>query len=228
LPKSDGQHLNRLIEAMFQVDGDGRLTGDAPALYVLRTREAVFCRTHAEVNPSCAARLEDIARRSRGRPRDWAGEYAAYAAALSALGSITRIRAGLLYGFPDEMQTDERCIPIGLANVALLDGALREWASDAEAGVPMAGVIVDGRVASLCASVRVSPFAHCAGVETSPDHRGLGFGPLAVAGWAEMVRALGAEPYYATTFDNLASQGVARRLALNLLGSEFSVEIEKP
>lgn len=42
-------------------------------------------------------------------------------------------------------------------------------------------------------------------------------------GWAKLVRANGAEPYYATTFDNIASQKVAARLGLTLIGSEFSV-----
>jgi hypothetical protein len=37
---------------------------------------------------------------------------------------------------------------------------------------------------------------------------------------------MGAIPLYGTTFDNLASQGVARSLGMELVGSEFSVECE--
>jgi RimJ/RimL family protein N-acetyltransferase len=35
------------------------------------------------------------------------------------------------------------------------------------------------------------------------------------------VRALDATPFYSTSWDNLASQGVARRLGLTLAGVDF-------
>lgn len=79
------------------------------------------------------------------------------------------------------------------------------------------------RAAAVCASVRVSEGAHCAGVETAPKYRGRGLAGLAVAGWAKLVRAHGAEPFYATTFDNIPSQRVARSVGMNLIGSEFSI-----
>lgn len=85
--------------------------------------------------------------------------------------------------------------------------------------------LVDGdKAVALCASVRVAHGIHCAGVETVSHLRGRGFGARAVNAWASMVRSLGAEPFYATTFDNLASQSVARALALRLVCSEFSAE----
>jgi predicted GNAT family acetyltransferase len=83
--------------------------------------------------------------------------------------------------------------------------------------------LVEGRAVSVCASVRASEAAHCAGVETSPVYRSRGLAPRVVAAWAKLVRTRGAEPFYATTFDNMASQIVACRLGLNLIGSEFSI-----
>ena len=58
-------------------------------------------------------------------------------------------------------------------------------------------------------------------------YRGRGFACQAVTAWARAVQTLGSVPFYATTFDNLSSQGVARRLGLDLVGSEFSVECER-
>jgi hypothetical protein len=42
-----------------------------------------------------------------------------------------------------------------------------------------------------------------------------------VAGWASAVRSLGAAPFYTTSWDNIASQAVARRLNLSLVGVDF-------
>lgn len=72
-------------------------------------------------------------------------------------------------------------------------------------GLPMAAVVVEGHAVSICASVRSSSTVHCAGVETLPQHRGRGYARHAVRGWAQLVRAIGATPFYGTTFDNVAS-----------------------
>jgi len=87
----------------------------------------------------------------------------------------------------------------------------------------MVASLTDGRAVSVCASVRASETMHCADVETAPAYRGRGLAERAVSGWAKLVRARGAEPFYATTFDNLASQKLASRLSLSLIESEFSI-----
>lgn len=83
--------------------------------------------------------------------------------------------------------------------------------------------IADGRAVSVCATVRSSSGLHCAGVETARAYRGRGHAPRAVAVWANLVRSLGAEPFYATTVDNLSSQKIAWGLGLELIASEFSI-----
>src|SRR6516164_10473736 len=87
---------------------------------------------------------------------------------------------------------------------------------------PFASIEGDHAVA-VCATVAGSQSAHCAGVETLAAYRGRGFAADAVAGWACAVRELGATPFYGTTFDNVSSQRVARRLGLSLVASEFLV-----
>ena len=171
--------------------------------------------------------LDGLARRPRGKPREWAREYADYARVLSSVAPLKALRAGLLYSFPAQLGSDYAAVSIGQDNAELLLGGLDEWRSGVAAGLPMMAMLADGRAVSICASVNASTSAHCAGVETLPAYRGRGFAPQAVGAWAKAVRAAGAAPFYGTTFDNDASQGVARRLGLSLIGSEFSIECER-
>ena len=84
-------------------------------------------------------------------------------------------------------------------------------------------MVESGRAAALCCSVRITPEAHEAGVETLPGSRGRGYASSAVAAWAKAVAALGALPLYSTSTENAASQGVARRLRMRLIGLDYHI-----
>jgi len=212
--------------SFMATDALGRITSGRARLYILRTAETVICRCHVSLSDEIAAKLQALAARPRGRPSEWAREYADYLAILSGAAPIKSVRAGPLYAFSDFSGSNVVATVIGVDNADLLSGGLDEWRQDVHAGLPMMAVVRDGRAVSICTSAAVSPTAHSAGVETVAAYRGRGFACQAVTAWACAVQALGAVPFYATTFDNLSSQGVARRLGLDLIGSEFSVECE--
>ena len=216
--------LDDLARTMFATDVDGRLIGQGPHLHILRAGETLIARSHASVPAPVAVRLMELADAPRGRPGHWANEYASYIQALSSIGPTKAVRAGLLYAFPRVSAPEGDAVSIGPGNRDLLRHGLDEWLPDVDAGLPMIAIVRDNRAVSICASVNASRTAHCAGVETVADHRGQGLAGRAVASWAHAVQTLGAAPFYGTTFDNLASQGVARRLGLTLIGSEFSIE----
>jgi predicted GNAT family acetyltransferase len=71
--------------------------------------------------------------------------------------------------------------------------------------------------------VRITPLAHEAGVETVPLFRGRGYARAVVAAWSAAVRALGAEPLYSTTWQNMASRAVARALGLVAVGRDLHI-----
>jgi hypothetical protein len=215
-----------LAETMFGTDERGRLVGSAPHFHLLRTANLVICRCHEALAESVAAELQHLAQRQRGRPSQWSHDYADFLRTLSASGPLKSVRAGPLYSFPDLRGAATDAVHIHAGNADLLHGELHEWAPDAILGLPMMAVVVDGRAVSVCASVNASAAAHCAGVETAPGHRGKGLAGLAVRAWASEVQAIGARPYYGTTFNNLASQSVARRLGLDLVAAEFAVECD--
>jgi predicted GNAT family acetyltransferase len=58
---------------------------------------------------------------------------------------------------------------------------------------------------------------------TLEEFRGRGYAPAVVAAWAHAVREAGRIPLYSTTWDNLASRAVARKLGLIVYGSNLSL-----
>lgn len=212
-----------LFDRMLGPDAQGRLTGPGPHLHVLRTADVVLCRCHADLAADVVEALERVARAERGRQRDWPKDYGRYLSILASVGTMQAVRAGMLCRVVNAPGAS--AVRITAANAHLLRGGLDEWLPDVAAGRLIHAAIADDRAVAICASVREVDGAHAAGVETLPAYRRRGLGADAVAGWANAVLRMDAVPFYGTTFDNLASQGVARRLGMELVGSEFSVEL---
>ena len=105
-----------------------------------------------------------------------------------------------------------------------------DWLREGWEGyAPVAAVVADGRAVSVCFSSRLTSRVAEAGVETAEPFRGRGYATRAVAAWAHAVRAGsprdsaggGRLPLYSTSWENLASQAVARRLGLRLYGVDL-------
>jgi len=114
-------------------------------------------------------------------------------------------------------------LDINSSNAGLLRGRFEDWRPDAPHRQPFVAVVRDAAAVSICASVRISPTVHCAGVETHADHRRRGHALAAVSGWAHAVQALGATPFYSTSWDNPASRRVAARLGFQLASHDLHI-----
>ena len=150
------RQLDQLLGAMFRQDSRGRLVGDAPCAHILRTADACLCRVHAAMPDPVAARLQAVAAAPRGRPGQWAEDYAVYLSLVEPVATVTAISAGPLYGFPDDLLRVSDCVAVDASNLDLLRGCLDEWIEDAERGSPMVAALVDGHAISICASVGAS------------------------------------------------------------------------
>ena len=213
---------------MFQTDERGRLAGLAPHFYLLRTAQNVICRFHCDLADDVVHLIEGLSHRERGRPARWQYEYGAYLSALTTPKlRVAAMRAGLLYTFPDDLAPSGACTAINEGNSYLLHDGFEEWLPDVASSQPFYAATNGDRAVAVCATVNVSPKAHCAGVETLAGYRGRGLAASAVAGWACAVRALGATPFYGTTFDNISSQRVARRLSLSLAGPDSPYTVSR-
>jgi RimJ/RimL family protein N-acetyltransferase len=233
----------RNVEALFTHDVSGRLllvnetTADgslsgkpAPRFYLGRSRAGCVWRFRASSPASVVRELEEVVARELPwsgdveRDRDPIGrsDYA------RILRSVARddVWSGPFYGMTneqDEHDEQHRVVRIDSSNAELLLAKhLGEWIDVALEWQPMfVSLNDDGDAVALCASVRRTNDAHTAGVETAPSFRRQGFALAAVRAWLRGVRALGLLPIYSTSWDNLASQGLAARLGLVMLGTDF-------
>jgi predicted GNAT family acetyltransferase len=118
---------------------------------------------------------------------------------------------GPAYCFPDQLESPAYVVRITRENSEFLRGGFAHLIPELDQVQPFVAVIEDEQAVSVCHSVRLSSQAHEAGVDTLESYRRRGYATTAVAGWAVTVRALGFTPLYSTSWDNVASQGVARR-----------------
>jgi len=220
------------INALYRRDGRGRLIsinqwngGVAPRFYLMRTAESVICRFGANLPDDLVSRLEELCiHEANGEPPGkLPARYGQYLNLLTSHAPVDRIWAGPAYMFAQVVPTDGSPIPISDDNAHLLRDGFEDWLPDVPHRQPFVAMIEDGRAVSICASVRISDAVHCAGVETHVGHRHRGYAASAVAGWAMAVRARGATPFYSTSWENHASQRVAARLGLSLVGVDFHI-----
>jgi RimJ/RimL family protein N-acetyltransferase len=109
------------------------------------------------------------------------------------------------------------------ANAHLLKPHFAWLAEELPFRLPCAAILHNGAAVSVCCSSRNGPDAAEAGLETVEAFRGRGFAPAVVASWGYAVRESGRTPLYSTSWDNLASQAVARKLGLALYGVDMSI-----
>jgi hypothetical protein len=140
---------------------------------------------------------------------------------LSAVEPVTRVWQGPAWHFPDEILPPNDVATVVISDIELLSaifgGSVESWV-DCQ---PCMAVVERGTPVSVCFCSRTSSLASEAGVETLTEYRGRGYAVAVTAAWALAVRGLGRAPLYSTSWDNLASQGVARRLRLKLFGVDL-------
>jgi hypothetical protein len=205
----------------------------APRFVLGRTADEAVRRYRHDVNDA----LRDVlhaASEGPSPPSDALGdpgqaavaELARYAAILGQVAPVEHTEAGPAFSFPRTLPApydgrDPAVVRVTEANADLLHALLPAWVPDVHRSPPLMALVVDDRAVAVCASVRVTPRAHEAGVEAAASFRGRGYAPRVVAAWARAVRARGAEPLYSTSWSNAASRAVARKLGLVQFGHDL-------
>jgi hypothetical protein len=220
------------VDALFRTTPAGALLetnepspATAPRVFVARTSQGVVCRVRHDVPAPLAATLRRIAAALPLLPARRA-EVTAYddlRAAVEAAGPVERHWHGPAYCFVAASRPlDPDVVEIAAGHSALV-GDFECFHQDLPAMAPFFGIIRAGAVVSGCFSARITPAAAEAGVMTDVAHRGRGLAAAAVNAWRLAIARSGRTPLYSTSYDNLSSQAVTRRLGMAQYAETFSL-----
>jgi len=231
---SDRELIKIQVEALFTQDENGHLqrinepdgdTKPAPRFFFGYTKEGSICRFRHDLPDNVVAQLKEVVAAepmpvdSQKIPRN----RRQFENILQSHEPIKRVWVGPAYRFPKDIISPTNIVQLSCKNSGLLKGDFAEMVSELNSFQPYSALIEDSQAVSICRSVRLSSRAHEAGVDTLVGYRRRGYATTVVAAWALAIRALNRIPLYSTSWDNLASQGVARRLGLVQYGVDYHV-----
>lgn len=201
----DGERAPRLFLGRTRAGNLWRFRDDLPSS-LLREFKAILIEEPIAVDlrqpPACFAALHDILHRHDPVIHAWQGP---------------------AWHFPDAIASPAGVVAVSPAMRGLVETHYPWLIAEYEHVRPCFAVVRDGAAVSICFSSRRTEAAAEAGVDTVAAFRGRGYATAVAAAWALAVRRSGRLPLYSTSWDNLASQGVARRLGLVLYGVDCSV-----
>ena len=219
------------VGALYIHDATGQIVrvnehdgAPAPRFFVGATASGLVRRYRRDVDDTIRHQLEEASADHPllGSEAEPAAHLAQYAEILSRSAPVQRTEAGPAFRFPEQLPaSSSAAVLVSEANIGLLHPLLEEWIPDVRRSAPLVALALDGRAVAVCGSVRITPQAHEAGVETAAAFRGRGLASQVVAAWARAVRARNAAPFYSTSWRNEASQAVARKLALVQFGNDL-------
>ncbi len=227
-------------ETLFRFDDRGRILSSnepqserqvGPLVFLGRTVAGNVWRFRHDLP---AALVDELALLLRAEPvaESFAaapGCLPALRAALARFAPVEREYRGPAYLLPPDAtgSTPVPLVEIDSGNVDLLRSDFADWLATWAERSPFLAAVQDGKAVAVCCCARLGSRAAEASLHTLPAYRGRGARPArgqgsaVTAAWAAAVRQRGLLPLYSTSWDNLASQGVARRLGAQAYGEDL-------
>lgn len=232
---TNAQLMQLHIATLFRLDGQGRLIAvnelgypSPPRFYMGRTTEGNFWHFRQDL-PDATCRALEVLCQAEPIAGDLSSLPQCYQAIRQVLGQDTPVQQeyrGPAYWLPEFVPDDPRACLLERENLHLVQSHF-PWllrAGEFDHAAPVAAVVEDGEAVTICFCSRIPGQATEAGLNTVAAHRGKGYAAAAVACWANALRRQGCIPLYSTSWDNLASQAVARKLEMVCYGEDWSVD----
>jgi GNAT acetyltransferase len=228
---SDLELIQMQAQALFVHDKNGRLLrinernnlNPAARFFLSRSKSGNLWRTRFDLSPDLSAELERLAAAEPvasdlAEPPRYTAEYARL---LQEHAPIISTGAGPGYYLPSNQPHDG--VMITSENLALLEAHF-DWLLTTLADyAPVVAAVVDGKAVAVCFCSRITPTVAEAGLHTDERYRGHGYATKAARGWVTAVCATGRQPLYSTSWTNLASQAIARKLDGVLYGADYTI-----
>lgn len=222
---TDLQLMKMHIEVLYQQTASGKLTvineppfEQAPLVFLGVTKDGVIQKYAQQVDDLFEKRLKNIVNNQKD------DLLVGVINQISNRVGLHEFTMGPTYLFPKIENSDEDVLLITDENKQLLQADFRFIYSDFTMKQPCVVVLKDDKIVSLCCSARQSNDAAEASVYTMKADRGKGYGAAVTRAWAQQIQQQGKVALYSTTWDNFASQGVARTLGLKQYGIGIVLE----
>lgn len=206
------------IMAINQWDG-----GTVPRFYLGRTPVAKVWRFRADLPDDLVSKLTALCLEESADVLEEPQHKNRYLQLLASHEAVQQLWRGPVYSCSQAIKPAVLPIAITKTNAHLLEGGLEAWLPDIAYRQPFMAAVADAKAVAICASVRITDTAHEAGVETLSKYRQQGHAANAVAGWVQALLAKKVIPLYSTSWDNIASQNLAKRVGFTLFGSDFHI-----
>lgn len=232
---SDLELMNIHVRALYTSDAESRLlfvnepdnkTIPAARLFLGRTRKGNVWKFRADLPDELCEELSALCADEpviNGDFKQPTRHHKAYLHLLKLHVPGLNVSNGIAYQFIECETSSNRVIAVTEDNPQVLQGGFEKLIGELPAWQPFLALVEENRAVSVCRSARITAEAHEAGVETLPRFRGNGFAKEVTLEWARRVQNAGAIPLYSTSWENIASQGVARKLGLKCYGVTFEV-----
>ena len=236
-PMDDRTLMDVRADTLFTYDAWGRMVGSnepdsrpAPRLFVGRTAGGCVVRFGQGVPDDVMHEVMAIVEREPAVGSLGAADGLVIPASMRAAlrevlardRPIEEEGGGPAYRFPETIVQPGGAVEVTDENVELVRETHPWLFRDMATWGPCFVVLRDGVAASICHASRIGARALEAGVFTLPEYRGRGYALAVTAAWGAAVSESGRVPIYSTAWENLASQGVARRLGLTMFGTDAS------
>jgi RimJ/RimL family protein N-acetyltransferase len=222
------------LNTLFVLDPEGRLqsvnepgTPMAPRFFLGRTSAGRLWRVRYDLPAQVAHHLDQLcsAEPDQALLTSQPQQYHAIRGVLADHASIEEEYRGPAYWLPAISHVPPHVVLLSEARAQLVQDTfpwLVAWLADPANG-PVAAVIEQGQAVAVCFCSRITQKAAEAGVETLPAFRGQGHATAAVAAWAASIQHSRRMALYSTSWENQASQGIAKKLGAVLYGEDWSI-----
>ncbi|MCM0005093.1 MULTISPECIES: GNAT family N-acetyltransferase [Bacillus cereus group] len=187
----------------------------APRCFLGRTREGSITRYHCDLDDETVGKIEKLIREPSNHI-----EIAKIIHVLNEERTVKNIWMGPAFMFSNNLHKPTRTIQITEKNKELFRENFPNLIEQMEWRQPYFAIVKNEKVVSICCSARSTPVAAEASVETLAEN---GYGTDVVTAWAISIQEENRISLYSTSWDNYASQEVARKLKLINYGMNLHI-----
>lgn len=221
---SDFELMRHHVKVLFKHNTENRITvvneppyDVAPLIFIGATKEGSVVRYSNSLNADIVEKLEHV---TRTNPTD----LGKVIKVLSIDYELNDLSFGPAYVFPDVRgRSIRKAIKVTYENKDLLKPHFPYTYEDFDDKQPCFVIVEDNIVVSICCSARKTLIADEASVFTHEDYRGKSYGIDVTNAWAAEVQKQGRIALYSTSWDNFASQSLARKLQLVQYGTDIQM-----